>query len=238
MTDSPRLVHVIDDEEGIRRSLRFLLSKAGYSVECWDGGAAFLGGAEKLGRACVILDLRMPGMNGLELQHEMKREGFNFPVIVLTGHGDVPMAVSAMRAGASDFIQKPIEREKLLEAIETAFAMGARRDRQLSDETWARGQLAHLTAREQEVLHGLACGFPNKTIAYDLGISARTVEVYRANVMTKLEVHNFADALRIAFAAGLGSMDDWEADHQIGRIGPDAGRSSSGNSCIAGPGTP
>lgn len=213
-TDS-RLVHVVDDEESIRRSLDFLLSTAGYRVERWEDGAAFLKGADKFKQACALIDMRMTGMDGLELQQEMQRAGFNFPIIILTGHGDIAMAVKAMRAGAVDFLEKPAERQKILEAVETAFRTQADREEQRNRKQWARSQLGHLTDREREVLDGLACGYPNKTIAYDLGISARTVEVYRANAMEKLEVSSFADALRIAFAAGLGSERHWLETHTL-----------------------
>ncbi|WP_066552259.1 response regulator transcription factor [Croceicoccus bisphenolivorans] len=208
-----KLVHIVDDEDAIRRSLDFLLSTAGYRVIRWENAEAFLNGADKYEPACAMIDIRMPGMDGLELQREMKRQGFNFPVIVLTGNGDITMAVTAMQAGAVDFIEKPAERQHILDAAEKAFRKLAAGAERRSREDWATTQLGHLTDREREVLDGLACGYPNKTIAYDLGISARTVEVYRANVMTKLEVTNFADALRIAFAAGLGSQHRWSEEH-------------------------
>jgi two-component system response regulator FixJ len=212
-----RLVHVVDDEESIRRSLDFLLRTAGYRVEKWPDGEAFLRGADKLAPGCTLLDVRMPGMDGLEVQAEMAAQGFNFPVIVLTGHGDINTAVRAMQAGAVDFLEKPFNRERLLEAIEAGFELLADREGRRNREEWARTQIATLTQREQEVLDGLACGYPNKTIAYDLGISSRTVEVYRANAMTKLEVTNFADALRVAFAAGMGSEKEWLANHSVGQ---------------------
>ena len=212
-----KLVHVVDDEDTIRRSLDFLLRTAGYEVEKWPEGESFLKGADRSVAACVLLDVRMPGMDGLQVQAEMAANGFNLPVIVLTGHGDIATAVKAMRGGAVDFLEKPFERERLLQALEVGFMQLTDREGLRGREQWARTQVAALTVREQEVLEGLACGYPNKTIAYDLGISSRTVEVYRANVMTKLEVTNFADALRIAFAAGMGSEMDWKAGHGVGR---------------------
>jgi two-component system response regulator FixJ len=211
-----RLVHIVDDEEPIRRSLDFLLRTAGFEAEKWPDGESFLKGADRAASACVLLDIRMPGMNGLEVQAEMAERGFNFPVVVLTGHGDIETAVRAMQAGAVDFLEKPVERERLLQALETGFVRLSDREGQREREEWARTQTAQLTERECEVLEGLACGYPNKTIAYDLGISSRTVEVYRANVMTKLEVTNFADALRVAFAAGMGSEKDWRTRYQVG----------------------
>lgn len=211
-----QLVHVVDDEESIRRSLDFLLRNAGYQVAKWENGEAFLKGAERTTPACVLLDVRMPGMDGMQVQTEMTQRGLNLPVIVLTGHGDVTTAVKAMQAGAVDFLEKPFERDTLLSALQTGFAQLADRDARRQREDWAKTQIAGLTEREREVLEGLACGYPNKTIAYDLAISARTVEVYRANAMAKLEVTNFPDALRIAFAAGMGDDKRWRADHQVG----------------------
>jgi len=210
-----RVVHVVDDEESIRKSLDFLLRTAGFKVEKWPDGESFLKGADRTTAACVLLDIRMPGMDGLQVQAEMISHGFNLPVIVLTGHGDIGTAVRAMRGGAIDFLEKPFNRERLLQSLDLGFVQLADRDGRRSREQWARTQIATLTLREQEVLDGLACGYPNKTIAFDLSISTRTVEVYRANVMTKLEVTNFADALRVAFAAGMGSEKDWKANHMI-----------------------
>jgi two-component system response regulator FixJ len=211
-----RLVHVVDDEDSVRRSLDFLLRTAGFQVEKWDNGEAFLKGADQAAQACVLLDIRMPGMDGLQVQAEMAARGFNMPVIVLTGHGDIGTAVRAMRGGAVDFLEKPFSRERVLDALEIGFMQIADREGRRRREDWAKTQIARLTEREREVLEGLGCGYPNKTIAYDLGISARTVEVYRANVMEKLEVANFADALRVAFAAGMGSEKDWRAKYVTG----------------------
>jgi two-component system response regulator FixJ len=205
-------VHIVDDEEAIRRSIDFLLRTAGFRVEKWSDAESFLknaGGSP----ACVLLDVRMPGMDGLQVQSAMADKGMNHPVIVLTGHGDISTAVQAMRAGAVDFLEKPFERDRLLAALEVGFARLEDRLGQRERERWAKTQVAGLTEREREVLDGLACGYPNKTIAYDLGISSRTVEVYRANVMSKLDVSNFADVLRVAFAAGMGSEDRWLRAH-------------------------
>ncbi|MDF0488343.1 response regulator [Sphingomonas sp. H39-1-10] len=203
------LVHVIDDDDSVRRSLDFLLTVAGFRVKRWHDGDAFLKGAERSEPACVVLDLRMPGKDGLAVQSSMAEQGMSFPVIMLTGHGDVSVAVRAMQSGAANFLEKPVDREKLLEALNTAFELLRSEESRREQARWAALQIRRLTSREAEVLEGLACGYPNKTIAYDLGISARTVEVYRANVMTKLNVSNLADALRIAFAAGLGSQQVW-----------------------------
>jgi two-component system response regulator FixJ len=215
-----KLVHIVDDEDSIRRSLDFLLRSAGYRTRCWEDGEAFLKGADKSEPACVLLDVRMPGMDGLRVQAEMGSRGYNLPVIVLTGHGDIATAVQAMRGGAVDFLEKPFNRDRLLEALSAGFAQIDNREGARKREDWAKTEVAKLTEREKEVLEGLACGYPNKTIAYDLGISSRTVEVYRANVMTKFEVGNFADALRVAFAAGMGSETRWRETYNVGAPKP------------------
>jgi two-component system response regulator FixJ len=217
-----KLVHIVDDEESIRRSLDFLLRAAGFRTERWEDGGSFLKGADKAEPACVLLDVRMPGMDGLQVQAEMAVQGFNLPVVVLTGHGDISTAVRAMQGGAIDFLEKPFNRERLLQALESGFAQLDDREAARKREDWAKTEVAKLTEREREVLEGLACGYPNKTIAYDLGISSRTVEVYRANVMTKFDVGNFADALRVAFAAGMGSERAWRETHNVGGSRPAA----------------
>lgn len=213
---SDKLVHIVDDEDSVRRSLDFLLRSAGYRTERWEDGVAFLKGADRTVPACVLLDVRMPGMDGLEVQEEMTLQGYNLPVIVLTGHGDITTAVRAMKGGAIDFLEKPFNRERLVKALDTGFAQIDDRESARKREDWARTQVGALTQREREVLEGLACGYPNKTIAYDLGISPRTVEVHRANLMIKFDVSNFADALRIAFAAGMGSEKQWRETHNVG----------------------
>lgn len=203
MTDK-RLVHIVDDEEAIRRSARFMLSTSGYAVECWESGTAFLKAVRHADPGCILLDVRMPEMDGLQVQQELNERGVTMPVIILTGHGDISTAVQAMKAGAVDFIEKPFEKAVLLSAIEAAHA---RLDRQADGAgrgAEAQVMIAKLTAREREVLEGLARGLPNKTIAFDLDISSRTVEVHRANLMAKLGVRSLSDALRIAFAAGMG----------------------------------
>ena len=211
-----KLVHVVDDEDSVRRSLDFLLRSAGYRTERWEDGEAFLKGTDKAEPACVLLDVRMPGMDGLQVQAEMANRGYNLPVVVLTGHGDISTAVRAMQGGAIDFLEKPFNRERLLEALEIGFTRIEDREGARKREEWAKTEVGKLTEREKEVLEGLACGYPNKTIAYDLGISSRTVEVYRANVMSKFEVSNFPDALRVAFAAGLGSEKKWRETYNVG----------------------
>jgi len=200
-----KLVHIVDDEDAIRRSASFMLKTSGYAVETWPSGTAFLKEIRHVPEGCVLLDVRMPEMDGLEVQQALLDRGVTMPVIVLTGHADVSIAVRAMKAGAVDFLEKPFEKAVLLASIETAFARMASADGAAARAAEADVILGVLTPREREVLEGLAQGLPNKTIAYDLGISPRTVEVHRANLMAKLDVRSLSDALRLAFAAGLGA---------------------------------
>jgi two-component system response regulator FixJ len=196
-----RLVHLVDDDEAIRRSVGFMLKTSGFHVRTYESGVELLKGAPNLETGCVLLDIRMPGMDGLEVQAALKEKGVTLPVIIMTGHGDVSLAVQAMKAGAVDFIEKPFEKAVLLSAIEHGVERLKKSavNKDLADEAAVR--LQALTPREREVLDGLAKGLPNKTIAYDLGISPRTVEIHRANVMSKLGVRSLSEALRIAFAA-------------------------------------
>jgi two-component system, LuxR family, response regulator FixJ len=199
--DELRLVHLVDDDEAIRRSAGFMLKTAGVHVRTYESGVELLKNAPNLEPGCILLDIRMPGMDGLEVQEALKARGVALPVIIMTGHGDVSLAVQAMKAGAVDFIEKPFEKAVLLSAIEQGVERLKRSHagRERADEAAVR--LQALTPREREVLDGLANGLPNKTIAYDLGISPRTVEIHRANVMTKLQVRSLSEALRLAFAA-------------------------------------
>lgn len=196
-----RLIHLVDDDEAIRRSAGFMLKTSGFRVETYESGVELLKDAAKLEPGCILLDIRMPGMDGLEVQQALKDKGVTLPVIIMTGHGDVSLAVQAMKAGAIDFIEKPFEKALLMSAVEQAFDRLSRAETQRDRAEDAAVRLQSLTPREREVLDGLARGLPNKTIAYDLGISARTVEIHRANLMTKLEVRSLSEALRIAFAA-------------------------------------
>ena len=204
MTDN-KLVHIVEDEDAIRRSASFMLKTSGYSVQTWASGAAFLKEVRHAAEGCVLLDVRMPEMDGLEVQQALLDRGVTMPVIVLTGHADVSIAVRAMKAGAVDFLEKPFEKVVLIAAIEAAFDRIAAADGAAARAAEANVVLGVLTPREREVLDGLAQGLPNKTIAYDLGISPRTVEVHRANLMAKLDVRSLSDALRLAFAAGMGA---------------------------------
>lgn len=200
---SERIVHLVDDDEAIRRSAGFMLKTSGFQVKSYASGVELLKERE-LEPGCILLDVRMPEMDGLQVQQALQDRGVGFPVIVMTGHGDVSVAVQAMKAGAIDFIEKPFEKAVLLEAIEEGFGRLGHADRTRVRAEDARVRLQGLTPREHEVLEGLVRGHPNKTIAYDLDISPRTVEIHRANLMSKLGVASLSEALRIAFAAGLG----------------------------------
>lgn len=202
MSDRP-VVHVVDDDEAIRRSISFLLKTSGYAVSTFASGPEFLKEAARLERGCILLDVRMPDIDGMEVQQQLREMGIMLPVIIMTGHGDIDMAVRAMKAGAADFIEKPFEKAQLLESLESArqrLESDVLSDRRCDD---ARARLNVLTPRERDVLKGMVDGLPNKTIAYDLGISPRTVEIHRANLMQKLEVQSLSEALRIAFTARL-----------------------------------
>lgn len=201
MSDEQRLIHLVDDDEAIRRSAGFMLKTSGFQVRAYDSGDSLLKEASTLDPGCILLDIRMPGMDGLEVQQALNNRGVTLPVVIMTGHGDVTLAVQAMKAGAIDFIEKPFEKAVLLGAIDQAFERLARSKAAKERAKDAQVRLQALTPREREVLDGLAQGLPNKTIAYDLGISPRTVEIHRANLMTKLEVRSLSEALRIAFAA-------------------------------------
>ena len=196
-----RLVHLVDDDEPIRRSVGFMLKTSGFHVRAYESGVELLKSTSNLEPGCILLDIRMPGMDGLEVQKALRDKGVGLPVIIMTGHGDVTLAVQAMKAGAVDFIEKPFEKAVLLSAIEHGIERLKRSAAEVERADEAVVRLQALTPREREVLDGLAKGLPNKTIAYDLGISPRTVEIHRANVMSKLEVKSLSEALRIAFAA-------------------------------------
>jgi two-component system, LuxR family, response regulator FixJ len=196
------VIHIVDDEEPVRKSLAFLLTISGHAVRVHDSATAFLAIAKELRSACLITDLRMPDMNGVELLRRLHEEDAMLPAIVITGHGDVPMAVEAMKAGALDFIEKPFEDEVLLEAVARAVAELERRPRTQDDIAATRRRLAQLTERERQVMAGIVAGLPNKTIAYDLDISPRTVEVHRASVMSKMNARNLPELVRMVLAAG------------------------------------
>lgn len=204
MTEYP--VYLVDDDDDVRRSVGFMLKTSGYTVESFENGTDFLKESRMLDPGCVLLDIQMPEMTGLEVQEEMRQRGLPFPVVVMTGHGDIDVAVKAMKAGAIDFIEKPFAKEEMLGAISEAFDRLDHNDARRQRRADAQVLINALTPREYEVLEGLVKGHPNKTIGYDLGISPRTVEIHRANVMKKLDVSNLSDLLRIAFAADVGEV--------------------------------
>jgi two-component system response regulator FixJ len=202
MANDP-IVYVIDDDEGARHSLEFLLDCAGIRVRSFPSADAFLESAPPLAGACIVTDVRMPGRSGIELVEEMKHGGTSAPVIVITGHADVPLAIQAMRAGVADFIEKPFDDEVMLGAIEKALADRADGEAAEAERNAVRDRIATLSPREREVMDGLVAGEANKAIAFDLGISARTVEVYRANVMMKMQARTLSDLVRMVTLARL-----------------------------------
>jgi two-component system, LuxR family, response regulator FixJ len=200
-----QVVHVIDDDADVRQSLAFLLSTAGLAVRIHESGVAFLKVLPTVQDGCIVTDIRMPGMDGIELQKRLKAENSALPVIVMTGHGDITLAVEAMKIGALDFIEKPFDDEVMLAAIKAALARRGNEIERGSANSDVQSRLDLLSERERQVLVGLVAGKPNKIIAYDLGISARTVEIYRANVMTKMQANSLSALVRMALIAGLES---------------------------------
>jgi two-component system response regulator FixJ len=198
-----QVVHVVDDDVAVRQSLAFLLGSAGLSVRLYDSALSFLAALPGLANGCVVTDIRMPEMDGLEMQRHLRSRGVELPVIVITGHADVPLAVEAMKAGAIDFIEKPFDDDALLVAIRTALDVQVREAQKESRTAEIMRRVDSLSDRERQVLDGLVAGKANKVIAYDLGISPRTVEIYRANVMTKMQAASLSELVRIALMAGL-----------------------------------
>lgn len=196
-------IHVIDDDDAVRESLSFLLECAEFSVRAWPSADAFLNAQPSLEGCFIITDIRMPGLNGVELTAQLRQTGSSVPVIVITGHADVPLAINAMKAGVADFIEKPFEDSAILSAVRDALArQDARGSLEIERET-ILSRLASLSQREREVLDGLVDGQANKAIAYDLQISARTVEVYRANLMTKMNAQTLSDLVKMVMIAKL-----------------------------------
>jgi two-component system, LuxR family, response regulator FixJ len=198
-----RTIHVVDDDAAVRRSLELLLGSMGFITVSYAAPDSFLLAAPGLTDGCLLLDVKMPGVGGLEVQAMLKAVGFALPIIVITGQGDIQTAVRSMKAGAFDFLEKPYEDEALLRAIEAAFATTPHgHDRQTLD---AIQRIAELRPREREVLEALVAGASNKVIAFDLGLSVRTVEVHRARMMDRLGTHQLAEAIRLAVLATLAS---------------------------------
>jgi two-component system, LuxR family, response regulator FixJ len=200
--DNPN-VHVIDDDEAARHSLEFLLRAHDFQVVAYESGTAFLQVASALKSGCVITDVRMPEISGMDLLRRLKELKVPLPVIVITGHGDVPLAVEAMKFGASDFLEKPFDDDNLLAAVRSALSQQKGDSQQQAERAGIDERLAALSNRERDVLEGLVAGHANKRIAYDLGISPRTVEIYRANLMTKMQAASLSDLVRMALIAGI-----------------------------------
>lgn len=196
-------VHVIDDDDALRQSLAFLLGTARLEVCTYESANAFLSALPGIKSGCVITDVRMPELSGVDLLRRLNELNVTLPVIVITGHGDVQLAVEAMKIGATDFIEKPFDDEVLLAAVRSALARWDGKAAEVSQQAAQVEKLEALSSREREVLEGLVAGKPNKIIAYDLGISPRTVEIYRANVMTKMDANSLPELVRMALVAGI-----------------------------------
>jgi two-component system response regulator FixJ len=203
MSSEPAIVHVIDDDEALRDSLTFLLRTADLEVMSHSSAAAFLDSLPLTGLTCIITDVRMPGLSGIDLLRRIRELGIEVPVIVITGHGDVPLAVEAMRFGAIDFLEKPFDDEILLQSVRAALRQQAGTAKRQSERAEIEGRLGTLSPRERDVLGGLVAGRANKQIAFDLGISPRTVEIYRANLMDKMQAGSLSDLVRMALIVGM-----------------------------------
>jgi two-component system response regulator FixJ len=200
MTADPD-VHVIDDDEAVRESIDFLLRSAGLSVRTYDSATSFLDVAPKIGAGCVITDVRMPGLTGIDLLRRLQEMQIGLPVIVITGHGDVPLAVEAMKSGAVDFLEKPFDDDVLLASVRAALNRSEESAAVEAERAEIRARIGALTQRERDVLEGLVAGHPNKIIAFKLEISPRTVEIYRANLMTKMKAGSLSELVRMTLVA-------------------------------------
>jgi len=198
-----RCVYIVDDDEAVRDSLAVLLETKGYAVKSFVSAPEFLVVAPSLPVGCLIVDIRMPEMDGLELQRHLTDRSLDFPLIVITGHGDVPLAVRAMKAGAVDFIEKPFASEAILNSLEVALSRPSTPSEEDPAKAAPTAKLELLSSRELQVLQGLLAGLPNKSIAYDLGISPRTVEIHRARLMDKMGARSFPELIRLALAGGV-----------------------------------
>jgi len=200
-TAAKPIVHVVDDDEAARDSLAFLLQAADLAVKTYESALHFLDELPGPGAGCVITDVRMPEMSGLELVRNLNSRGFGLPVIVITGHGDVPLAIEAMREGVVDFIEKPFDDDLILKALHAALARGRDQLERAAQRSLVAHRLASLSMRERQVLNGLMDGHANKVVAQELGISPRTVEVYRANLMSKMQAGSLSELVRMALLA-------------------------------------
>ena len=198
----PPTVLIADDDEAVRDSLQILLEASGYRVRSFASGSEFLSAARPEGEACLVIDVRMPGLGGLEVQERLQAEGAALPVVVITGHGEVPLAVRAMKAGAVDFVEKPFSESVILGAVERALEIGRRQEGGVAAAE-AKARIGRLSGREREVLDRLVAGKPNKVIAHELSISPRTVEIHRARVMEKTGAKSLSELVVLALAAGI-----------------------------------
>lgn len=197
------LIYVIDDDEAVRQSLEFVLKTAGMTARGFDSATAFLEVLPQIRSGCIVTDVRMPGITGIDLLRRVKELGIDIPVIVITGHGDISLAVEAMKIGAIDFLEKPFDDDTLLAAVRSSLHRTADTAQRNAEITEIRNKLAALSNREQQVLEGLVAGKANKAIAFDLGISPRTVEIYRANLMTKMAANSLSDLVRMAMIVNI-----------------------------------
>jgi two-component system response regulator FixJ len=197
------VVHVIDDDEAVRESLTFLLKTAGLAVRTYENATAFLHDDPKTKSGCIVTDVRMPDISGIDLLLRLKELNVILPVIVITGHGDVPLAVEAMKSGALDFLEKPFDDDALLNSVNAALHHQGADAKRVADRAEIIEKLATLSNRERQVLEGLVAGHPNKTIAFDHGISPRTVEIYRANLMSKMQAGSLSELVRMALVGGM-----------------------------------
>ena len=197
------VIHLIDDDEHVRRAVAFLLGTAGHAVRVHESAERFLEELPNLQPGCIVSDVRMPGLDGVGLLRKLRERGVDMPTIIMTGHADVALAVAAMKAGAIDFVEKPFDDEIFLAAVQGALSRYNKEGSDADAAAEIRNRAEALTAREREVLAGLLAGHPNKTIAYDLGLSPRTVEVHRANLMTKMGAKSLSELVRMAMMAGL-----------------------------------
>ena len=203
MPSDKAVVHVIDDDEAMRQSLAFLLGTVGMKVQTYESAMAFLAVAPEIKSGCIITDVRMPEVSGLDLLRRVRELELGIPVIMITGHGDVPLAVEAMKIGALDFLEKPFDDEVLLASVRSALNQLDQDQRRQTERSDIQGRLETLSNRERDVLEGLVAGHANKQIAYDLGISPRTIEIYRANLMTKMQASSLSNLVRMALIAGI-----------------------------------
>lgn len=198
-----QMIYVIDDDEAVRLSLEFMLKATGIKARSFDSAKAFMAVLPDIGSGCVITDVRMPEMTGIDLLRHVKKTHPDLPVIIITGHGDISLAVEAMKIGATDFLEKPFDGQQLLAAVRQALTQDADTGKRKAELADIQEKLAALSNRERQVLEGLVAGNANKNIAFDLGISPRTVEIYRANLMTKMAANSLSDLVRMAMMAGI-----------------------------------